>query len=153
MSPSQPAPVLAPVLTSDVHDGPGHRGRRHGGRAAQVGPAAGALAALEVPVGGRDAPPAGGDHVPVAGHAHRAARAPPLEAGLPEDPVQPGLLGGGLDGHRAGDHQGPDPGATPPAPDHPGRFQVGVAAVGAGADEGVVDGGAGQGGSPGERPM
>src|SRR6187200_597091 len=70
-----------------VNDRASHGGRRYAGRAAEVRPAARALPALEVSVGGRDAPLARRHDVAVAGHAHRASRGPPLEARLAKDPV------------------------------------------------------------------
>jgi homoaconitase/3-isopropylmalate dehydratase large subunit len=61
-------------------------------RAHEVRPAAATLAPLEVPVGRRGAALARREDVGVHPEAHRAAREPPLEAGVEEHPVEPFLL-------------------------------------------------------------
>src|SRR4051794_41562414 len=67
---------------------PAHRGRRGHGDRDQVGAPALALPALEVAVGGRRAALAGLEGVGGHAQAHRAARAPPLGAGLLEYHVE-----------------------------------------------------------------
>ena len=83
--------------------GGGHRGRD------QVRAAALALPALEVPVRGGGAPLARLQDVGVHPEAHRAARAPPVESGVDEDPVQPFPLGLQLHRDRAGHDQRAEP--------------------------------------------
>src|SRR5581483_1264173 len=70
--------------------------------------AAASLASLEVPVRRGRAALAGREDVRIHPEAHRAARAPPLEAGALEDPVEPLLLGLALHRGRARDDQRPD---------------------------------------------
>src|SRR5690606_20785203 len=72
----------------------GHRRCRGHRRAHQVGAATGALAALEIAVGGGRAMLAAAQLVRVHRQAHRAARLAPLEAGFDEHLVQ--ALGFGL---------------------------------------------------------
>src|SRR5450631_2627300 len=68
------------------HPGEGRCGGRQG--RGQEGPAALALATLEVPIRGADRVLAGGQLVAVHGDAHRTARLAPLGAGRPEDLVE-----------------------------------------------------------------
>src|SRR3954470_17993606 len=68
------------------------RGRGHRHRH-EVGASPLALTALEVAVGRRRTPLAWLEGVGVHAQAHRAARAPPLRAGLLEDDVEALLLG------------------------------------------------------------
>ena len=81
----------------------GGRGRHL--RGDEVGAPAAALAALEVPVGGRGAPLAGGKHVRVHSQAHRAPGEPPFEAGVEEDLVEPFRLGLAPNVSRAGNDE------------------------------------------------
>ena len=68
----------------------------------EVGPAAAALAALEVPVRRRRAALSRRQDVGVHAEAHRAARLAPLEAGREEDLVEPLVFGLFLHAARAG---------------------------------------------------
>src|SRR5580693_2968532 len=118
----------------------GDRGRGGDDRRYQVGAAALALTALEVPVGG------GGGALPrlqgvgVHAQAHRAARAAPLGTGRREDLVKPLGLGLRADLHRAGDDQHADAvGYLAALDDVGGRAQVLDPAVGAGTHEDRVD--------------
>src|SRR4051794_34660243 len=86
----------------------GHRGRGGDARRHEVGPAAGALPALEVAVGGAGAPLPRRQRVRVHPEAHRAARATPLGPGRGEDLIEAFLLRLLLDQHRAGHHEHPD---------------------------------------------
>src|SRR5437879_7677386 len=101
-----------------------------------MGPAALALAALEVAVArGRAAIPRPQD-VRVHPEAHRAARAAPFEACGLEDVVQAFSLGLELDGDAPGNDQGAEPVLHLPAPDDLGRrTEVLDPRVGARTDE------------------
>src|SRR5471032_3213752 len=108
-----------------------------------MGARAGALAAHEVAVGGRDTALARRHPLAVRREAHRAARLAPLEARVEEHLVEAFGLGLLLDA------LGPrhDPrrhviGLVPAPGDLSRGTQVGDAAVGAGADEHPVDLGA-----------
>ena len=81
-----------------------------------MGAAPPSLAALEVAVGGRRRPLAGGQLVGVHGQAHRAPRLAPVEAGRREDLVEPLRLGLGLHPVGAGHHQGPHARCAPCRP-------------------------------------
>src|SRR5258707_10531587 len=78
---------------ANVDEVPGDRGRRGHLRAHEVGPAAGALAALEIAVRGRSAALARLEPVRVHAQAHGTAGLPPLEPGVLEDPVEALVLG------------------------------------------------------------
>jgi hypothetical protein len=80
--------ATTPVSFTNVHNVTGFGGRGRHLRAHQVGPAALALPALEVAVRRRGAPLTGLKYVRVHAQAHRAARLPPVEACVLEDPVQ-----------------------------------------------------------------
>ena len=113
--------------------GQGRGGRGQG--AGQEGPPAGALAALEVAVGGRHRVLAGGGWSPFMAR-HRAAGLAPLGPGGPEHLGQALGLGLALDVLGAGHDQHPHPRVDLAAAQQPGRLaQVGDARVGAGADE------------------
>ena len=108
-----------------------------------MGAGAGALAADEVAVGGRDAALAWRHPLAVGGETHRAAGLAPFEARLGEHAVQALGFCLGLDAHRAGHDPGGDMiGLVPALHDLGGGAQVGDAGVGAGADEHPVDLGA-----------
>src|SRR5215469_15256567 len=85
--------------------GGGGNGGRH-----QVGAAALALTAFEVPVRGRGAALPRGKRVGVHAQAHRAASRPPLGAGRGEHLVEALFLGERADLHRTRDDQHPDAG-------------------------------------------
>src|SRR5258706_11654290 len=77
---------------ANVEEWPGDRGRRGHPRAHKVGPAAGALPALEIAVRSRSAALARLEPVCVHAQAHGAARLAPLETGVLEDPVHAFVL-------------------------------------------------------------
>src|SRR5882762_8845367 len=126
---------------SNVDEVPGYRGRRSHLRAHEMGPAAGALAALEIAVRGRSATLARLEPVRVHAQAHGAARFAPLEACVLEDPVQAFVLR--LRFHQARarhDHRELYVrGQVPPANDLRSGAQVLDAGIGARADEHFVD--------------
>src|SRR5271166_2605634 len=124
-----------------VDEPSGDRGRRrHGGRD-QMGAALVALAALEIAVRGRGAALARRELVRVHGQAHRAPGLPPLEARGEEDLVQPFRLGLRLDQPRARhDHRVDALADLAASGDLRRGAQILDAAVGAGANEGAVDG-------------
>eukprot|EP00958_Prasinococcus_capsulatus_P018438 scaffold2156_cov430-Prasinococcus_capsulatus_cf.AAC.3 len=107
---------------------------------------AGALAPLEVAVGGGGAALPGQQLVGVHGEAHGAAGLPPVEARLHQHLVQPLGLGLLLDQARAGHHHGVHVLRDAAAAGHGrGGAHVLKARVGAGADEHLVDLDAGDG--------
>src|SRR5579859_903776 len=77
-----------------------------------MGPRAGTLPALEVPVRRRGHPLARTGDVVVHAQAHRASGAAPLEPGVAEDPVEALGLGLGLDSHRSGHGERADTAST-----------------------------------------
>src|SRR5581483_4849508 len=98
------------------------------------------LPALEVAVGRRGAPFAGGEDVRIHAEAHRAARAAPLEAGPLEHRVEPLLLRLAPDGGGAWDDHRPDGRMDVPAVDQArDDAEILDSRVGAGADEHAVD--------------
>src|SRR6516225_8060737 len=107
-------------------------GGGHGGRH-QMGPAALALAALEVTVRRGGAALARGERVGVHAEAHRAARRPPFRARRGEHLVEAFGLGLGAHLHGTRDNQHPDAGRDAVAADHlGGGAQVRDPPVGAG---------------------
>src|SRR5258708_25197746 len=126
---------------ANVDEVPGDRGRRGLLRAQEVGPAAGALPALEIAIRSRSASLARLEPVCVHAQAHGAARFAPLESGVFEDPVKAFVLC--LRFHQARaryDHRELDVrGQAPPAHDCRSGAQVLDARIGARADEYLVD--------------
>src|SRR5664280_3167810 len=115
----------------------GGRGRDAGEVRARTGP----LAADEVAVTCRNASLSRGDDLVVYGEAHRASRLAPFEAGCGEDAVESECLG--LAPHALRSRHHPRAHAlrhVPAANDLRGPLQVRETAVGAGADEHVLDG-------------
>src|SRR5664280_1806855 len=115
----------------------GGRGRDAGEVRARTGP----LAADEVAVTCRNASLSRGDDLVVDGEAHRASRLAPFEAGCGEDAVESECLG--LAPHALRSRHHPRAHAlrhVPAANDLRGRLQVRETAVGAGAEEHVLDG-------------
>src|SRR5664280_3558045 len=84
-------------------------------------PAAPALTAFEVAVGGRRRTLPGGHRVRIHAQAHRAAGTAPLRAGGSEHRVQPFGLGLRLDRHGARYDQHPHPVGDPLVAQHLGR--------------------------------
>src|SRR6267378_6134640 len=111
---------------ANVDEVAGDRRRRGHLRAHEMGPAAGALAALEIAVRGRSAPLARIEPVRVHTQAHGTAGLPPLEPGVLENPVKAFVLRLCLDEPRArNDHGEPDVrGKAAPADDRRGGPQV-----------------------------
>ena len=102
--------------------------------------AAGSLPSLEVPVGCGDRAFARRHDIASRRDAHRATGLPPFESGLDEDFVQSGRFGGGFDMGGAGHDQGLYARRDLASLGDSGSgFEVGQAAVGAGADERDVD--------------
>src|SRR5260221_1902616 len=126
---------------ANVDEVPGDRGRRGHLGVNKVGPAAGALPALEIAVRSRSAALARLEPVCVHAQAHGAARFAPLESGVLEDPVQAFVLR--LRFHQARaryDHRELYVrGQVPPAYDRRSGAQVLDARIGARADEHLVD--------------
>src|SRR5712691_6202214 len=126
---------------ANVDEVPGDRGRRGHLRAHEMGPAAGALPALEIAVRSRSAALARLEPVCVHAQTHGAAGLAPLETGVLEDPVKAFALRLGF--HQAGarhDHRELDiRGQAPPANDRRSGTQVLDARIGARADEHLVD--------------
>src|SRR5437879_10423645 len=110
-------------------------------RAHEMGPAAGALAALEIAVRGRSTALARIEPVRVHAQAHGTAGFPPFEPGVLEDPVEAFVLG--LRFHQARsrhDHDEPDVRGKPAsADDRRSGAQVLDARVRARTDEDLVD--------------
>src|SRR4051794_37513289 len=101
-----------------------------------MGPAAASLAAFEVAVRGRGATLAGLELVGIHGEAHGASGLAPVEAGFPEDDVEPFLFRLFLDEAGAGDDQRLDAVRDLAAlGDGGGGAQILDPAVGAGSDE------------------
>src|SRR5437660_4832622 len=117
-------------------------------RAHEMGPAAGALTALEIAVRSRSTPLARIEPVRVHAQAHRTPGLPPLEPGVLEDPVKTFVLRLRFYQARSGhDHGEPDVRGKPaPADDRRRGPQVLDARVGARADEDLVDADVGHGG-------
>src|SRR5712691_8830543 len=85
---------------ANIDEVPGDRGRRGHLRAHEVGPATGALPALEIAVRGRGAALTRLEPVGVHAQAHGATGFAPLETGVLEDPVKAFALRLGF--HQAG---------------------------------------------------
>src|SRR4026207_1529930 len=93
MSTKWPSIAGAAPLAGPARGGrPPRPGRRAHRGAGEVRAAAGALPSLEVPVRRGGAALSGREDVGVHAQAHGAPGAPPFEAGLLEDPVEPLLL-------------------------------------------------------------
>src|SRR6267143_6573539 len=131
--------ISSPV--ANVDEVPGDRGRRGHLRAHEVGPAAGALPALEIAVRSRSAALARLEPVCVHAQTHGAPGFAPLETGVLEDQIKAFVLR--LRFHQAGawhDHRELDiRGQAPPANDRRSGAQVLDARIGARADEHLVD--------------
>src|SRR3954468_16901766 len=125
---------------ADVGQMAGHRGGHSHRGAHQVGASAAALPAFEIAVRGGSAALAGLQLVGVHGEAHGAAGLTPVEAGFLEDDVQALVLRLLL--HEAGaghDHRVDAVGDLAALRDRGRSAQVLDPAVGAGADEDLVD--------------
>ena len=116
-------------------------GRRCDGlRAGEMRAHAGALPALEIAIGGRDAALAWRAPVAVAARAHRAAGFAPGKAGIAKHSVEPSRFGMPFHRGRPRHHHRDDARRDLAAAHHRcGGFEVRQSAVGAGADEDAVD--------------
>src|SRR5450759_1374147 len=127
---------LAGICDASLNGG---SGSRRG--AAQVRARTRPLSADKVAVACRNAPLSGGDELIVDREAHRAARLAPFEAGCGEDAVESECLG--LAPHALRSRHHPRAHSlrhVPAANDLRGPLQIRETAVGAGAEEHVLDG-------------